>query len=92
MVPNNDNPKLNEVYAFDYTEGIMVVAIPHKNSQTMLEFDYWIDAYDGPSFFSFRGENAQTDLIFFCSCILLLTLLLSTIIHFIWLRLKKDDK
>ena len=89
IVADNASPQEGEIYAFDYNEGILVVAYPNKDVATELEFDYWVAPYEGPPFFSFRGENAETNMVIFCVAITAVIVLLTIGGYYIFKKYQK---
>lgn len=72
-MPGNDKqPDLATTYSIEYSQGVVVIAYPANltdipSSQTLLEFDYWIEVYDLPGssrwlFVSF-GDSRKMNLI-----------------------------
>jgi len=84
-------PEIDETYAFDYSEGILMVAYPNKDKETNFEFEYWVGAYEEPGFFSFSGENGTTNLIIFCVAVVLILIILIVGVWFIIKRKKNNS-
>ena len=89
IVSGNGSPRVDRIYASDPNGGIFIVAWPVKDSETNLQFEYWIGPYEEPFFFSFSGANGVTNLIIFC--FLIVTILVLVIIGIYYIYKKKTE-
>jgi hypothetical protein len=66
-----------------------MIAVPNFEKNTELEFDYWIEPYEGPTFWSFRGEDAVGNMVLLCSLLTVIALVLTTGLWLIYRRFEK---
>jgi len=62
LVEGNQQPELNKEYMVDIDSGILVIAVPNKDKDTELAFNYWVAPYKEPvvtPWYEFEGEQGE---------------------------------